>query len=252
MTTINMDMKFGIKIPKQTWLTLWKPCHLQSPGLLPPSTCIWNLKLKFQRKLDLCSGNHVVYRQTDGRTDGRTRWIQYTPPPTWLGRGINISFNHYKTGTNATISVVNKTAWGINLILSTPSNIHLVFYHTVTNHNKNNAIQHIFNEDQVFPRDNELNHGHIMQIIQEIRDISWKAMKWMIHKHATHYEPTSANLNIRYMLATSESKRFAVILLSLDDILTLMVSLLFDWINFWTNSQVASEMRWLGAQLTSP
>ena len=43
-------------------------------------------------KLDLCSGNHVVYRQTDGRT----RWIQYTPPPpppqlpTSLGGGINI------------------------------------------------------------------------------------------------------------------------------------------------------------------
>ena len=52
------------------------------------STCIWNLKLKFQSKLDLCSGNHVVYRQTDRRTDGRTRWIQYTPPPTSLGGGI--------------------------------------------------------------------------------------------------------------------------------------------------------------------
>ena len=62
--------------------------------LWPPSTCIWNLKLKFQSKLDLCSGNHVVYRQTDGqtdrRTDGRTRWIQYTPPPTSLGGGIKI------------------------------------------------------------------------------------------------------------------------------------------------------------------
>ena len=60
--------------------------------LWPPSTCIWNLKLKFQSKLDLCSGNHVVYRRTDGqtdrRTDGRTRWIQYTPPPTSLGGGI--------------------------------------------------------------------------------------------------------------------------------------------------------------------
>ena len=36
-------------------------------------------------KLNLCSRNHV-YRQTDGwtegQTDGRTRWIQYTPPPT--------------------------------------------------------------------------------------------------------------------------------------------------------------------------
>ena len=31
MTTINMHMKFEIEIPKQTWLTLWKACHLQSP-----------------------------------------------------------------------------------------------------------------------------------------------------------------------------------------------------------------------------
>ena len=45
MTTINMHMKFEIEIPKQTWLMLRKPCLLQ----------------------------------TDGRTDGQTRWIQYTP-----------------------------------------------------------------------------------------------------------------------------------------------------------------------------
>ena len=68
----------------------WKWRHWKSIGfcLWWPSTCIWNLKLKFQTKLDLCSGNHVVYRQTDRWTDGRTRWIQYTPPPTSLGRGI--------------------------------------------------------------------------------------------------------------------------------------------------------------------
>ena len=68
----------------------WKWRRWKSIGfcLWPPSICIWNLKLKFQRKLDLCSGNRVVYRQTDRRTDGRTRWIQYTPPPTSLGGGI--------------------------------------------------------------------------------------------------------------------------------------------------------------------
>ena len=77
----------------------WKWHRWKSIGfcLWPPSTCIWNLKLKFQSKLDLCSGNHVVYRQTDGRTDGqtdgRTRWIQYTPPPTSLGGGIKIDFS---------------------------------------------------------------------------------------------------------------------------------------------------------------
>ena len=70
----------------------WKWHRWKSIGfcLWPPSTCIWNLKLKFQSKLDLCSGNHVVYRQTDGQTDRRTRWIQYTPPPTSLGGGITI------------------------------------------------------------------------------------------------------------------------------------------------------------------
>ena len=64
----------------------WKWHRWKSIGfsLWPPSTCIWNLKLKFQSKLDLCSGNHVVYRQTDGQTDRRTRWIQYTS----LGGGI--------------------------------------------------------------------------------------------------------------------------------------------------------------------
>ena len=51
----------------------WKWRCWKSIGfcLWPPSTCIWNLKLEFQSKLDLCSGNHVVYRRTDGRTDGQ-------------------------------------------------------------------------------------------------------------------------------------------------------------------------------------
>ena len=76
----------------------WKWHRWKSIGfcLWSPSTCIWKLKLKFQSKLDLCSGNHVVYRQTDGRmnrrTDGRTRWIQYTPAP--LGGGIIITMAH--------------------------------------------------------------------------------------------------------------------------------------------------------------
>ena len=65
----------------------WKWRRWKSIGfcLWPPSTCIWNLKLKFQRKLDLCSGNHVVYRQTDGRTD---KVNPVYPPPTSLGGGI--------------------------------------------------------------------------------------------------------------------------------------------------------------------
>ena len=64
--------------------------------LWPPSICIWNLKLKFQSKLDLCSGNHVVYRQTDGRTDRRTDKVNPVyPPSNFVGRGYN------KTGNNA-------------------------------------------------------------------------------------------------------------------------------------------------------
>ena len=55
--------------------------------LWPPSTCIWNLKLKFQSKLDLCSGNHVVYRQTDGRTDGQGVSSIPHPPSNFVGRG---------------------------------------------------------------------------------------------------------------------------------------------------------------------
>ena len=145
----TLHMKFEIEIPKQTWLTSWKPCHLQSPEteksnilkltllkinrllpiyisivplkfevdiqsqspetkksnmatrrpfwkwhrwksigfcLWPPSTCIWNLKLKFQSKLDLCSGNHVVYRQTDRRTD---KVNPVYPPSNFVGRGYN-------------------------------------------------------------------------------------------------------------------------------------------------------------------
>ena len=92
-----VPLKFEVDIQSQSQVRVWKPKNPIWPPfwkwrrwksigfcLWPPSTCIWNLKLKFQSKLDLCSGNHVVYRQTDGRT----RWIQYTPPPTSLGGGI--------------------------------------------------------------------------------------------------------------------------------------------------------------------
>ena len=150
--TKDMHMKFETEIPKQTWVTLPKPCHpeteksnmatrqpfrkwghwksigsypytlplkfgvdIQSQSkvsletkksnmaarrlfwkwhrwksigfcLWPPSTCIWNLKLKFQSKLDLCSGNHVVYRRTDGRTD---KVNPVYPPSNFVGRGYN-------------------------------------------------------------------------------------------------------------------------------------------------------------------
>ena len=64
----------------------WKWHRWKSIGfcLWPPSTCIWNLKLKFQSKLDLCSGNHAVYRQTDGQTD---KVNPVYPPSNFVGRG---------------------------------------------------------------------------------------------------------------------------------------------------------------------
>ena len=70
----------------------WKWHRWKSIGfcLWPPSTCIWNFKLKFQSKLDLCSGNHVVYRQTDGQTDRRTDKVNPVyPPSNYVGRGYN-------------------------------------------------------------------------------------------------------------------------------------------------------------------
>ena len=74
----------------------WKRHRWKSLGfcLWPPSTCIWSLKLKFQSKLDLCSGNHVVYRQTDGQTD---KVNPVYPPSNFVGRGYNkeVNFNTF-------------------------------------------------------------------------------------------------------------------------------------------------------------
>ena len=59
--------------------------------LLPLATINMHMKLKFQSRLDLCSGNHVVFRQTDERTDGLTDKVNPVyPPPTSLRGGINI------------------------------------------------------------------------------------------------------------------------------------------------------------------
>ena len=101
----------------------WKWRRWKSIGfcLWPPSTCIRNLKFKFQSKLDLCSGNHVVYRQTDGRTDRRTRWIQYTPPPTSLGGGIIIYlFGTRHVGTNSLPMKGNQRFWNCSVLRHIP------------------------------------------------------------------------------------------------------------------------------------
>ena len=84
MTTINMYAKFEITIPKQPWLTLCKPCHLQSPepkksnmAARPPFwkwcrwnsigsypytkvLCCWSLELTFTVKPKLESGNQEI------------------------------------------------------------------------------------------------------------------------------------------------------------------------------------------------
>ena len=67
MATINMHMKFGIEILKQTY----------APETMSSTD-----------------------RRTDGQTDGRTRWIQYTPPPTSLSGGI-ISFRQKRQRTKS-------------------------------------------------------------------------------------------------------------------------------------------------------
>ena len=118
MTTINMHMKFEIEIPKQTWLTSRKPCHLQSPETEKSNMAarrpfwMWHRwKLKFQSKLDLCSGNHVVYRQTDRRTDGRTDKVNPVyPPSNFLGQGYNYHSHSVSTWSLSLIAPLGQ--WG--------------------------------------------------------------------------------------------------------------------------------------------
>ena len=73
-----VPLKFGVDIQIQTKVKsletkksniatrrpFWKWRRWKSIGfcLWPPSTCKWSLKLKFQSKLDLYSGNHATYR----------------------------------------------------------------------------------------------------------------------------------------------------------------------------------------------
>ena len=73
-----VPLKFGVDIHSQTKVRVrktknsnmatrqpfWKWCCWKSLGtcLWPPSTWLWNLKLKFQSKLDLRSGNHAAYK----------------------------------------------------------------------------------------------------------------------------------------------------------------------------------------------
>ena len=69
----NMHTKFEIEIPRHIRVTLQKPCRLQ----------------------------------TYGQTDRRTRWIQYTPPPTSLGRGM-IIFYYCIVGADSLVSIIDQ------------------------------------------------------------------------------------------------------------------------------------------------
>ena len=84
----------------------WHRCKSIGFCLWLPSICIWNLKLKFQSKLDLCSGNHVVYRQTDRRTDWRTDKVNPVyPPSNFVGWGYKNQqdFNRKSSSTISTL-----------------------------------------------------------------------------------------------------------------------------------------------------
>ena len=86
--TNNVQHKFGLDIQSQTKgkspetkksivadrRPFWKWLHCKSIGFCPQpkTTCTWNLKLKFQSKLKLCSRNHAIYK------------VQKQKNPIWL------------------------------------------------------------------------------------------------------------------------------------------------------------------------
>ena len=97
----------------------WKWHRWKSIGfcLWPPSTCIWNLKLKFQSKLMLRKPCRL---QTDGRTDGQTDKVNPVyPPSNFVGRGykkphfpIHILFKYFFKGVLGVLGVVVLGCWG--------------------------------------------------------------------------------------------------------------------------------------------
>ena len=76
----------------------WKWHHWKSIGFCPwpPTTCIWNSKLKFQSKLELRSRNHVASRWTDRQTDSqKDKVIPLYPHTNFVGRGYKKSKGFY-------------------------------------------------------------------------------------------------------------------------------------------------------------
>ena len=79
--TGNVLLNFGLDIQNQTNIRVRKPkkiiyghqaVKINSFCLWPQTTCTWNLKLKFQRKLELHSRNNATYR------------VQIRNNPIWL------------------------------------------------------------------------------------------------------------------------------------------------------------------------
>ena len=69
-----------VKVTKLKYLPKWKKNNTRHT--------IWSffircVNMKWTRLVlwKIQSGPHLFYRRTDGRTDRRTKWIQYTPPP---------------------------------------------------------------------------------------------------------------------------------------------------------------------------
>ena len=67
----------------------WHIWKYIGPCPYPERKCIQNLKLKFQSKVELCSGNHIIYWWMDWWTDGQGE-SSITPPPTLLSGGITM------------------------------------------------------------------------------------------------------------------------------------------------------------------
>ena len=83
--SLDLIFKAKLKLEYGNWkiqygrpAAILKVTSLKINRLLPIATNNMHMKLKFQSKLQLRSGNHVAYRRTDRQTDRRTRWFQYT------------------------------------------------------------------------------------------------------------------------------------------------------------------------------
>ena len=91
MTTINKHMKFEIEIPKQTWLTLRKPCCLQSPEtektLYGHQAAILKMtSLKINRLLPIYISIVPLKFGVDTQSQNKAR-VQKQKNPIWLPGG---------------------------------------------------------------------------------------------------------------------------------------------------------------------